>query len=97
MILHVCREEDWESSNASATYAPSNMVRDGFIHACTAGQLNGVLERYYSGVNNLLLLHIDETKLDAELRFEESTGRELFPHIYGVINKEAIVKIERVN
>jgi uncharacterized protein (DUF952 family) len=97
MILHVCREEEWLSYTNASEYAPQNFLHDGFIHACTQDQLNGVLHRYFSGAKTLLLLYIDEKKLDVELRYEKSTDRELFPHIYGRINKDAIVKVEKIS
>lgn len=67
-----------------------------FIHCCEMKQVQGVLSRYFKDVDNLLLLHIDEKKLIADLKYEVSTGHEKFPHLYGVINKEAIEHIEKI-
>src|SRR5688500_785827 len=94
MILHVATEQEWTSCLDEDYYAPATLVAEGFIHACKAEQLKGVLERYFAGRKDLILLHIDEFKLLSPVVLERGTGRELFPHVYGKINKDAIVKSE---
>lgn len=94
MIYHIATSEDWNLHQPSATYVPAGYAKEGFIHCSAHEQVPGVLQRYYAGVNNLILLHIDETKLSGELKLEEATNKELFPHVFGPINKDAIVKIE---
>jgi uncharacterized protein (DUF952 family) len=44
----------------------------------------------------LLLLHINPELLKSELKFEKSTNEELFPHVFGKIDREAIVKTEEL-
>ncbi len=70
---------------------------EGFIHCSFAGQLNGVLERYYSEVESVMILGIDPDKLASELVSEPSTGGENYPHIYGPINRNAIVSATERN
>ena len=42
-----------------------------------------------------MLLCIDTDKVTAEIRYENlEGGRELFPHIYGEINTDAVVQVE---
>lgn len=94
MIYHITTSEDWNAFRDSATYAPAGYAKEGFIHCSTKDQMRGVLERYYAGVENLIVLHIDETKLAAELKYEVATNNELFPHVFGPINKDAVVKTE---
>ncbi len=94
MIYHIATSEDWNLHHDSAMYKPDAFEREGFIHCSTHDQVPGVLQRYYSGIKNLVLLHIDETKLVAALKYEEATSKELFPHVFGPINKDAIVKFE---
>ncbi len=59
--------------------------------------MEGVLKRYYSDQTDLLLLHIDPTKLTAELKFDLATFGQSFPHVYGKINKDAIVEVEWID
>lgn len=76
-------------------YKPQAFEQEGFIHCCTAEQLPGVLERYFAGKENLILLHIEEAKLTSPLKYEQATNSELFPHVFGPINKDAIVNVIR--
>ena len=56
--------------------------------------MQGVIERYYSDVTGLLLMHIDTELLTTELVYENTVGGdELFPHVYGEINMDAVVQI----
>ncbi len=93
MIYHITSTLDWESQEGKPDFIPADYHKEGFIHCCTDAQLAGVRERYSKGKTGLVLLHVDETKLKAELRFEISTGQEKFPHVYGAINRDAIVEV----
>ena len=44
---------------------------------------------YYTGATDLVLLVIDASRLKASLRWDSSEGQ-LFPHIYGPLNLEAV-------
>src|SRR5262245_25077306 len=96
-IYHLAPTERWDSWPANTPYLPTEYPSDGFIH-CTAGEelMLAVANRYYRNISSLfVLLTIDETKLDAPLRWEAS-GDDLaaqFPHVYGPINLAAIVAV----
>lgn len=94
MIYHIVTTTDWVDQQKNPAYEAASLQTEGFIHLSRKEQVAGVLERYYQGVSDLLLLHIDPTKLIAELRYEAATNNELFPHLYGPVNREAIVEIE---
>jgi uncharacterized protein (DUF952 family) len=94
MIYHVASQNDWKTFETDGEYAPEAFLREGFIHTCHAHQLQGVLQRYFAGRHDLLLLYLDEQKLACQPIYEPGTGGELFPHVYGKINKDAIVKVE---
>ena len=96
MIYHICTSSQWERFSDSNAYEDPSLQKEGFIHCSTAEQVQPVLKRYFEGVDDLLLLHIQPDLLEAELKYELSTGNELYPHIYGKINKKAIVEVERL-
>jgi len=93
MIYHITSSKEWAMQAEKAEFTPGDYYREGFIHCCSHDQVTGVLERYFKGKTDLLLLHIEEVKLKAELKYEPSTNNEKFPHIYGGINKDAIVDV----
>ncbi len=97
MIYHITTKTGWEKWVTHAYYESETLDQEGFIHCCaTDAQVEGVLQRYFVGQKELILLHIDPTKLIAALKYELATNDELFPHIYGAINKEAISKMANI-
>jgi uncharacterized protein (DUF952 family) len=95
MIYHITTKENWEKAIAIGHYETPSLHTEGFIHNSTETQVQGVLQRYYAGQTNLVKLHIDETKLTAVLKYELAPSiNEQFPHVFGAINLDAVVKIE---
>lgn len=95
MLFHVADRTRWEASVAAGEYTQSTRGMEladvGFIHLSTEAQVAGVLERFYAGVTDLVLLHIDETRLTAPVVFEDVPGAaEQFPHLYGALNVDAV-------
>ena len=93
-IYHVVLPEVWERFKSRPSYQPESLAKEGFIHCSYQSQLEGVLKRYYSGVEKVLILTIDTDKLLSKLVKEPSTNGELFPHLYGRLNHNAVVDVE---
>ncbi len=94
MIYHVVTKQKWQQAIAQGFYEADSLALEGFIHASNETQVAGVLSRYYKNCTDLLLLHIDTTKLHAELKHELAPSvNEIFPHIYGALNIDAVEKI----
>ena len=96
LIYHITTLASWTKQLVNDFYTTETLVEEGFIHCSLDDQVKETLERYYANQKGLLLLHIDSTFLKAELKMEESTNGQLFPHVFGKINKDAIVKIENL-
>lgn len=90
-IFHLATVADAQAFAQSGSYHTASLDTEGFIHCCTATQLAGVIQRYYADAQEIVVLGIDSAKLTAELIFENTMGGdELFPHVYGEINQEAV-------
>lgn len=97
MIYHVVSETDWQFALENGYYEAASLASEGFIHTSKENQVKGVLERYYKNQTDLILLHIDEDKLIPELRYETASSlEELFPHIYGNLNLEAVISTSKI-
>lgn len=93
-ILHLAALSDWEQ-RSDAFYEPAGLAVEGFIHLCTSTQLPGVVERYYQGRADLMLLTVNPDGLGSALVWEDSTGSgEDFPHVYGPLELSAVIKAE---
>jgi uncharacterized protein (DUF952 family) len=97
MITHLCSQDEWTSAQKAGSYRPASLETEGFIHCSTPEQVLRVANAFYTWVPGLVLLWIDPEKLRAELRWEPPTmssdphAGELFPHIYGPLNLDAVV------
>lgn len=94
MIYHIVTPEVWENFKDRDFYEAESLQTEGFIHCSFREQLETVLQRYYANAEKVLVLEIDTEKLSSKLINESSTNNEIYPHIYGKINSEAIIKIE---
>jgi uncharacterized protein (DUF952 family)/DNA-binding transcriptional MerR regulator len=94
IIYHLTPADYFNSLSADKPYAPREFGRDGFIH-CTKGEerLLLVADTIYRRVpGDFLALVIDEGKLTSPLKYE-NVGGIMFPHIYGLLNRDAIVRV----
>lgn len=89
MIVHICQKTAWEAAQQAGEYRPSSLAAEGFIHASQPEQVLPVANRFYAGQNDLLVLWIDPRRVRASIRYEPADD-ELFPHIYGVLNLDAV-------
>ncbi len=96
MIYHILAKSDWQSHSPNQDYKAESLATEGFIHCAEQAQIAGVLERYYAGKTDLCMLCIDTSFLVAELKYEQAPNGETFPHIFGVINPEAIVEVKEI-
>lgn len=91
-IYHIVLPEVWAAFD-SDLYKPDSLESEGFIHCSFAEQLESVIARYYSGKNRIVILEIDPERLMSRVIKEPSTDNELYPHIYGPINRDAILSV----
>ena len=95
IIYHMCREEEWAAAMASGVYRGSSQDRaDAFIHFSGKDQIVESAAKHRKGQDGLLLIAVDSDVLGNALKWEESRGRRLFPHLYGDLPTDAVLKVE---
>lgn len=94
IIYHIVLPEVWENFKDASFYEADSLATENFIHCSFAEQLDGVLQRYYKDAEKVVILTIETEKLMSELVNESSTGGEIYPHVYGEINRDAIIGVE---
>jgi uncharacterized protein (DUF952 family) len=96
IIYHIVLPEKWREFTGGL-YRAESLDTEGFIHCSFAEQLDSVIERYYSSADKIMVLEIETDRLMSRVVNEPSTNREIYPHIYGPINREAIIAVtERI-
>jgi uncharacterized protein (DUF952 family) len=93
-IYHVTLPANWAKYQGRPSYQTESLQTEGFIHCSYSNQLPGVLKRYFSKADKVVVLTIDTEKLRSKLIAETSTGGEAFPHLYGRLNHDAVVNVE---
>ncbi len=64
---------------------------DGYIHLSTATQLTETVDRHFAGQDDLHVAAVDLAAHGDAVRWEESRGGQLFPHLYGELLLETVV------
>lgn len=70
--------------------APVDLA-DGYIHLSTAAQLTETVDRHFAGQAGLHLAAVDLGSFGDTLKWEESRGGQLFPHLYGPLLLETVI------
>ena len=97
LIYHLALAADWANAQGSSNdYRVSSIGRHldevGFIHCSFTHQLQRVADTHYRGRSDVVLLTIDASKVNSPIREENAEGgTDLFPHIYGPLNVDAVV------
>jgi uncharacterized protein (DUF952 family) len=101
VLVHLCGADEWSrarSRGAIRPEAPSGSdVADRFIHLSTPEQVHLPANRLYRGRGDLVLLHIDPTRLESPVRWEPGVATDpqsmLFPHLYGPLPVRAVISV----
>jgi uncharacterized protein (DUF952 family) len=94
LIYHITRKEKLQPVLAGSDYSGDTLQTEGFIHCSTASQVIEVANQRFKGQHDLVLLVIDAGLVRPEIRYESlEGGPKLFPHIYGAVNRAAILRI----
>jgi uncharacterized protein (DUF952 family) len=75
-------------------------VADGYIHLSTATQLTETVDKHFAGQTDLHVAAVDLGSFGGSLKWEESRGGQLFPHLYGPLLLETVIAygpLERID
>lgn len=96
-VFHIIPKTEWIEAKKAGLYAPKTLEDElGFVHCAKADQVLLVANKFYKGHAGLLILRINTLKLVesskflAEPPYESPWSKEIFPHIYGPVNIDAV-------
>lgn len=99
-LLHLALAEDWAAAEHDGDYRVSTrglrLEQQGFIHLSFPHQIAGVAQAFYRDAGELVVLEVDESRLDQDVVVEPGTGApdgELFPHLYGALPVAAVIAV----
>ncbi|HEX6778007.1 MAG TPA: DUF952 domain-containing protein [Ktedonobacterales bacterium] len=91
-IFHITSRAAWEEARETGSYRGDTLDSEGFIHCSLARQVVEVANARFRGQQGLVLLQIDSTRVVPEIKYE-GAEEELFPHIYGPLDREAVITV----
>ena len=93
VILHVTKRRTWEKAKIEGEHYTKSLERGGFIHCSTKPQVIEVADYLFKDQTGLVLLVIDQAKVIPEIKYEGVEETDLFPHIYGPLNLDAVINV----
>lgn len=94
-IYLLSSEQEYNNALKQGYLIRESIEEEGFIHASPKEQLTRVANKYYKNTVKPLILVVDKSKITAELKWEPAAGS-LYPHIYGSLNADAIIKKQEI-
>ncbi len=92
LIYKIFQASEWADLRANRETAGAPVdVADGYVHFSTIQQAPETAARHFAGQEGLMLLAVDTDRLGDALKWEESRGGALFPHLYRALRLEDVV------
>lgn len=70
--------------------APVDLA-DGYIHLSTTAQLTETVDKHFAGQSDLHIAAVDLEAMGEAVKWEESRGGQLFPHLYADLPLTAVI------
>jgi len=103
LIYHITSRAAAQNLRLTGEYRPESLQTEGFIHFSQPHQVLDVANAFYRGQQSLVLLIVEPSRLEAELKYEPPAhpsaseaapaGDLLFPHLYGPLNMGAVLEV----
>jgi uncharacterized protein (DUF952 family) len=89
-IHHLAIAERWNAPTPDYRWSTIDRTLDeeGFIHCSYADQVADTARKFYAGRDDVLLLTIDPALVPSEIKVENG-----FPHIYGPLPRDAVIRV----
>ena len=84
--------EEMAALERDARFAGASVdLADGYIHLSTAAQLTETVDKHFAGRDDLHVVAVDLGSFSETLKWEESRGGQLFPHLYEPLLLETVI------
>ena len=83
-VYKIFTESEWNDFQKAGQFKGSaDDLRDGFIHLSAKDQVDGVIERFFSGKRPLYIAEFSGSDFLQKLKWEFSGSGGIYPHLYG--------------
>lgn len=92
-VYKILTVDEWIAFEKSGHFDGSaNDKKDGFIHLTFENQYPAILEKFFKGIDRVVLVEIDSRLLEKDtLKVEANKpGGEQYPHLYSIMSMKAV-------
>ncbi len=90
----VLTAEQWAQFQRDGVFAGAPVdLADGYIHMSSAEQLEETIAKHFVQQDNLVVAEIALDPLGTAVKWEESRGGALFPHLYAPLPMSAVTGV----
>ena len=96
ITYHIVPREIWDALGDAPTYAAASLQDEGFIHT-TDGVANMVAtanRHYHDDPRSYYVLTLDLDRLTSRWQYDDA--KRIYPHIYGPINRDAVIAVASI-
>src|SRR5204863_2884030 len=87
----------WADFQATGEFSGTPFdIESGFIHCSSRQQVGATAVRVFADKGELVVLAVDADALDGTVRWETASDGDEFPHVYGVLDLDAVVSVHHV-
>ena len=92
LILKIFRADEWAAFKAAgSTLGAPIDLSDGYIHFSMPEQVRETAAKHFAGEGGLVLLACKAAPFGDDLKWEESRGGALFPHLYRALRVDDVL------
>jgi uncharacterized protein (DUF952 family) len=84
-VYKILSEPDWRLAEQLGHTQTALDEGDGYVHLSTRDQVQETLRLHYPGQKHVRLLEFIVEEMGQPVRWEESRGGDLFPHLYATL------------
>jgi uncharacterized protein (DUF952 family) len=82
-IYKICPAGSWRKAEIEGVFCGSGVDHDdAYLHFSTGAQVAETAARHFAGMDDLMLIAVDASRLGAALKWEPARAGDLFPHLY---------------
>jgi len=81
-VYKILSAADWATAEQLGHTQTALDEGDGYVHLSTRAQVAETLSLHYHGQDQVRLLEFVQEEMSGPMRWEESRGGQLFPHLY---------------
>lgn len=92
-VYKILSAADWQTAETLGYTQTALDEGDGYVHLSTRAQVAETLRLHYPNQENVRLLEYVVEEMGSPVRWEESRGGQLFPHLYSTLRIDSAKRI----